>query len=104
MSNNNHPNRSLTLRRLQDRATVLRHEFAAMVAREFPGRVPADWYRAVEHSKPNPIARPNDDTSQDAAMAAHEGLKRAHDAYIAALHEYYSLRDGPRGFLGGRGL
>lgn len=33
-----------------------------------------------------------------------EALVQAHAAYIAALHAFYALRDGPRGFLGGKGL
>ena len=31
-------------------------------------------------------------------------LKESHDAYIKKLHEFYILRDGPNGFLGGKGL
>ena len=31
-------------------------------------------------------------------------LRESHDVYIKGLHDFYELRDGPKGFLGGRGL
>jgi hypothetical protein len=31
-------------------------------------------------------------------------ITAAHENYVKTLHIFYSLRDGPNGFLGGRGL
>lgn len=33
-----------------------------------------------------------------------KSLRDINDAWTAALLDFYSLRDGPNGFLGGRGL
>lgn len=30
-------------------------------------------------------------------------LQETHDAYLVKQHAFYGLRDGPRGFLGGKG-
>lgn len=84
--------------------------FKAIVAARFPGCEERHWLRAVEHEvtapagNRAPIGRRNADTSQDVALAADSGIRAAWDAYITALHAFYSLRDGPRGFLGGKGL
>jgi len=47
--------------------------------------------------------RRNDDTSRDSDLAGDTELRHAWEHYIAALHAFYVMRDGPRGFLGGRG-
>lgn len=75
--------------------------FDVLLAAEFPGCDEWDWLRAVAHVNGDNCRR-NEDTSQDEAMAAHVGIRAAWDRYIAALHVFYALRDGPHGFLGGR--
>ena len=86
---------------LKHKAEKLRREFEALVSAKHPGRDQWDWYRALEHAKPNPIGRANPDRSRDAELVADRELAKAHDAYIAALHAYYRARDGEHGVLGG---
>jgi hypothetical protein len=78
--------------------------FQAALASTFPGATEWDWLRACDHAEGEGVARRNDDTSRDGAMATHPALKAAWDTYIAALHEFYAMRDGPKGVLGSRGL
>ena len=77
--------------------------FETLVAERFPGNDEWHWLRAVAHINGDNCRR-NDDTSQDAAMAADADIRAAWDAYIKALHAFYLLRDGPNGVLGGRSL
>lgn len=74
-----------------------------VIAAKFPGCDEWHWQRAVAHINGENIRR-NDDTSQDAALAADESIRAAWDAYIVVLHAFYLLRDGPLGVLGGRGI
>ena len=87
--------------RLKHTADETRVHFETLVFARHLGCDKWDWYRAVEHAKPNPIGRPNTDRSRDAALAGDRELASAHDAYIAALHAYYRARDGEHGVLGG---
>lgn len=75
--------------------------FTGTVDRLFPGATEWHWLRAVSHIGGEAVRR-NDDTSKDTALAASAEIRAAWDAYLGALHAYYSLRDGPNGFLGGR--
>jgi hypothetical protein len=93
-----------TLACMKERAERLRQEHESLVARKFPGRDHYDWSRAVDNAGPNPIARQNDDTSDDAAMVADSEIKESWDSYIKALHAFYLARDGAGGVLGSRGL
>lgn len=77
----------------------LHAQFQSVISAAFPGADEWHWYRALAHIDGH-NSRRNDDTSRDADMAAHEGIKTAHDNYISALHEFYQLRDGPHGVLG----
>ena len=85
---------------LRGEAERLRVAFESLVASKYPGFDQWHWFRALEHSRPNPIGRPNDDRSRDATLAADQEIACAYDAYIAALHLYCGARDGEHGFLG----
>lgn len=85
---------------LKQTAEKLYLDFEALVVSKHPGFDKWDWYRALDHAKPNPIGRPNKDTSRDAALVTDIELAKAHDAYIGALHSYYKARDGEHGVLG----
>ena len=84
---------------LQAEASRLATVFEDTLSKKFPLRTKWDWYRAID-AVSGGIARRNDDTSQDAALAADADILAAHDAYIKALHDFYRARDGERGFLG----
>jgi hypothetical protein len=89
-----------SLRSIADAAYI---DFRKIITTALPGMDEWHWYRALVAIKGG-VGRHNDDKSHDSALAAHEGIKAAHDEYIRALHAFYALRDGPNGFLGGRGL
>ena len=89
----------MTLTALRTAADAILVSFEELVPRRFPGRDKWDWYRAIAAVKGENIRR-NDDQSQDAALAADQDIKSAHDAYITALHRFYSARDGEGGVLG----
>lgn len=74
-----------------------------LIAERFPGATQWHWYRAVAAVRGENVRR-NDDTSRDAAMAADDAIRQAHDDYIRKLHVFYRARDGEHGVLGGRGL
>jgi hypothetical protein len=78
-------------------------EFEDAIISQFPGLTKWDWFRACDRIEGG-IGRRNDDTSQDEALASNARIRAAHDDYISKLHKFYSLRDGPRGFLARRGM
>jgi hypothetical protein len=88
---------------LLDAANAARIAFEGSVPRLFPGRDHWDWTRACAAVKGENVRR-NDDTSQDEAMAAHPAIRALHAEYIQSIQAYYRLRDGDKGFLGGKGL
>lgn len=71
------------------------------IAAAFPGMDEWHWLRAVAHIEGDNCRR-NDDTSNDEALASDQDIRAAWDNYITKLHAFYSLRDGPDGFLGSR--
>jgi hypothetical protein len=93
-----------TLAALKSAHEAAFERFLASIDQSFPGFTEWHWYRAVEHVNGKGIGRRNDDTTFDEALSNDVAIKDAHDSYIAALHAFYSLRDGPRGVLGGRGF
>lgn len=74
--------------------------FESLLSSRFPGANRYTWYRAISAIEGKNYRR-NDDESRDAALAADEELKTAHDEYIRLLHIFYKARDGEHGFLGG---
>lgn len=76
-------------------------EFVTVLTAAFPGMDEYHWLRADAHVKGH-IGQRNEDTSRDVEMAAHVPTRNAWDSYIAKLHAFYLLRDGPGGVLGGR--
>jgi hypothetical protein len=96
-------NRLIDLEALHKNAETLERAFQDLIARKFPGRDEWDWLRACGAVRGDNIRR-NDDTSQDAALAADADLEAAYGKYLDALHKFYRARDGERGVLGGRGL
>jgi hypothetical protein len=91
--------RYLDLHALRTTSEEKRQAFEASIAANFPGLNRWHWSRACAAIRGENVRR-NDDQSQDAALAADEDIRTAHDAYIAALHAYYRARDGEGGFLG----
>lgn len=89
-----------TLRSIADAAYI---DLRAIISKAFPGCDEWHWYRALEHVAGSNMRR-NDDASMDKDLAVHEGIAGAHAEYIRSLHAFYALRDGPKGFLGARGL
>lgn len=77
--------------------------FQLQIRDEFPGATEWDWFRACSAAAGENTRR-NADTSRDAAMAASETIRASHAKYIRLLHVFYTMRDGPNGVLGGRGL
>lgn len=57
------------------------------------------WYRAID-AIAGKGRRLNDDTRQDAALAADTEVAAAHDEYLRLLHVFYRTRDGEHGVLG----
>lgn len=92
----------VTLTQLRAAADREKANFDRVVSEAFPGMDEWHWIRAVTHMDGDNCHRRNDDTSQDAAMAAHAGIKAAWSVYMTALHSFYALRDGPNGVLGPR--
>lgn len=92
-----------TLAALRIKFETARELVDEIIGAEFPGMDTRCWLLAVSHVAGGNIWR-NDDTSHDEALAAHTGIKAAWDEYITALHAYYALRGGPRGFLGNMGV
>lgn len=88
---------------LRAQADAARLRFESAVPARFPGLTHFHWYRACA-ALAGENTRRNDDTAQDAALAADPEIRAAYDAYIRAIHAYYRARDGERGFLGARGL
>lgn len=78
-------------------------KFKTVLSAAFPGATEYHWYRALSAVKGENCQR-NDNTSQDAAMAADANIRAAYDEYIRLLHVFYRARDGVGGVLGGRGL
>jgi len=75
----------------------------SLIVDHFPGADKWHWYRALSAVRGEDVRR-NDDTSRDAALAADDAIRQAHDDYIRKLHVFYRARDGEHGVLGGRGL
>lgn len=92
---------SPTLSEMRTTATAAREAMQALVACKFPGCTEWHWYRALSAIKRDDCRR-NDDTSNDAALAADADIRTAHDEYIRLLHVFYRARDGEGGVLGGR--
>ena len=76
--------------------------FVGMISSRY-GVDEATWLRAVAHIAGHVGAR-NEDMSKDLELADDVEVRAAWDKYITSLHKFYLLRDGPNGFLGGRGL
>lgn len=90
-----------SLTKLRDAATTARESMQSLVASKFPGCTEWHWYRALSAIK-GENGRRNDDTTNDAALAADADIRAAHDEYIRLLHVFYRARDGEHGVLGGR--
>lgn len=88
------------LTQLRAAATTARETMQALVASKFPECTEWHWYRALAAIKGDNCRR-NDDTTNDAAMAADLDIRAAHDEYIRLLHVFYRARDGEHGVLGG---
>lgn len=89
--------------KMTTKVLLLHTRFLETIERHFPGRTEWHWYRALGAVNGENCAR-NDDTSDDAALAADAGIEHAYGAYLAALASFYRDRDGENGFLGSRGL
>lgn len=90
-----------TLTQLRAEADTAREAMQALIARKFPGCNEWNWYRALSAVEGKNHRR-NDDTTNDAALAADAEIRTAHDEYIRLLHIFYTARDGAGGVLGGR--
>jgi hypothetical protein len=77
-------------------ATAAEAHFENTLRAKYPRADRWTWYRAEEAVKNGTADK------WDAAMAGDTEIAAAHDAWMADLHAFYALRDGPNGFLGGR--
>lgn len=93
---------SRDLGQLRADAAMLRIVWLDLIDHKFPGCDEWTWFRALSAIKGDNCRR-NEDTSQDAALAADQEIEQTYAMYIKALHRFYKARDGERGFLGGRG-
>ncbi len=90
-----------SLTEMRATADTARQAMQALIARKFPGCNEWHWYRALSAVEGEDCRR-NDDTTNDAALAADSEIRAAHDEYIRVLHVFYRARDGAGGVLGGR--
>jgi len=72
--------------------------FETVLREKYPRADKFVWFRACE------AERKGGADEFDRKMALDPQICAAHDAYTQAIHEYYDVRDGERGVLGGRGL
>lgn len=72
--------------------------FVATIKKHYPRQNHWDWFRAIDSAKMD-LCDPN-----IKAFAEHPEIVSAWETYTELNRAYYLLRDGPKGFLGGRGL
>lgn len=84
------PSPADALMRARDTAEAASAAFVGII-RDLYGCTQGEWYRA-ERDDP------------ESAFAKDQRIIDAHDAMIKALHEFYTLRDGEKGFLGKYGV
>ena len=83
---------------LREIASDAERKFETVLREKYPRADRFVWFRACE-SERNGVA-----DRFEREMATDPDIRRAHDAYIKAIHAFYRARDGESGVLGGRGL
>lgn len=82
------------LRPLRAAAAAAEANFETVLRQYYPRADRFTFYRASE------AATAGTADKWDREMATNPDIRAAHDAYIAALHAFYLVRDGAAGVLG----
>lgn len=72
--------------------------FETILRAHYPRADRWTYYRAAEKTQNGTADK------WDREMAENTEINAAHAEYIRALHAFYAVRDGNKGFLGSRGL